>query len=70
MRERPLNRNEPRRFSVHGQPSTPRDATCVRRRVDLPGLERRDLREIEDVADVDARPGDLDPAEAVDREVS
>src|SRR5262249_5705077 len=38
--------------------------------VDRAGLERRDLRHVEHIEDVDARARDLDSAEAVDREVA
>src|SRR3989442_1956170 len=55
---------------VHRQSSPARDATRVQLRVDPACLKRGDLREIEDVAHVDPRSCDLDPAEAVDGEVA
>src|SRR5580765_8727742 len=70
MREGGLDRNQLRAAPIHRQLSATRDATCVAPRVDLSGLESRDLREIQDVVHVDARAGDLDPAEPVHGEVA
>src|SRR5262245_16471927 len=65
---RPGNQN--RAAAVNGELRAVRDATGMRAWIDLTGLERRDLRQVEDVHDVDARPGQLDAAEPVDREVA
>ena len=70
MRERRRAGDQARRASVDRQLGTPRDSTRIGPRVDLAGLERRNLRQVEHVDDVHARPRDLDPAEAVDREVA
>src|SRR5580765_8164686 len=70
MREGGLDRNQLRAAPIHRQLSATRDATCVAPRVDLSRLEGRDLREIQDVVHVDARAGDLDPAEPVHGEVA
>src|SRR2546429_207005 len=45
------------------------DAPSVCARVYATGLEGGDLRHVEHIPDVEPRSGDLDPAEAVDREV-
>src|SRR4029450_2701419 len=47
-----------------------RDLACVRAGVDPAGLEGGDLRQVKDVPDVEARPRDLNAAEAVDGEVA
>src|SRR4029077_12866522 len=65
-----LHRNELYPPSVNGQLGATSDVPCVRGGVDASRLEGRDLRHVEDVEDVDAVAGDLDPAEAVDREVA
>ena len=70
MRERGLDRNQLRAAPIHRQLSAARDATRIAPRVDLSRLEGRDLREIQDVVHVDARAGDLDPAEPVHGEVA
>src|SRR3954468_23706895 len=56
--------------TVDGELGPARDAARVRLRVDVTGLKRGDLREVEDVDDVEAVTGDLDAAEPVDREVA
>ena len=69
MRERA----EARRPSVHGQTRPGGDPARIGTRVDAAGLlrlEGRDLGHVEDVTDVDPVARDLDPAEAVDREVA
>src|SRR4051794_15290202 len=69
MRKRPLEWSEPYCASVHRQLGAARESARKAGSVDPAGLEGRDLGEIEDVVNVEARPGDLDAAEAVDREV-
>jgi len=68
--ERRLDRDQSHAAPIHRQVSTARDAARIGTRVDLAGLEGRDLGEVEDVPNVDLRPGDLDPTETVDGEVA
>src|SRR5204863_4068565 len=68
--EHGLDRDQSHAAPVHRQVSAARDATRVRLCVDLARLKGWDLREIENVMDVDARPVDFDPAETVDGEVA
>src|SRR6266550_829617 len=70
MSERRPQRDELRSLSVHHELRVPGDPASVGARVDVPGLEGGDLGQVEHVADVQPVPGDLDPAEAVDREVA
>ena len=71
MRERRGGRRRAPRAGRRRVSSAPR---AMRRAYDCasmrPGLEGRDLRQVEHVDDVEAVPGDLDAAEAVDREVA
>src|SRR5204862_7558428 len=68
MRERPLDGNEMRTMPIYRQLGAARDSTREGRLVDPSSLERRDLGEVEHVAHIDARTGNLDAAEPVDRE--
>ena len=68
--ERRPQRDELRSFSVHHELRVPGDPAGVGARVDVPGLEGGDLGHVQHVADVQPVPGDLDAAEAVDREVA
>ena len=70
--ERMLDRHERDRPSVERDVEPAREARGVRAGIDalLLRLERRDLREVEDVADVQPVAGHLDAGEAVDREVA
>src|ERR671926_51626 len=70
MCQRRSHRPEPRQATVDRELRVLRDATRVGVRVDAAGLEGWDLGHVEDVADVQPRARDLDPAEAVDREVA
>ena len=70
-RERARDGTQHHRPAADGDVQAARDATRVDRRIHsvLPRLVRRDLGEIEDVADVQPMPGHLDAREAVDGEV-
>src|SRR5690348_1730122 len=70
MRKRSRGREEADATAADGELGPARDPCGVGARVDAPGLEGRDLGQVEDVEDVDAVACDLDPAEAVDREVA
>ena len=70
MREGGLDRHEARVAAVHRQLGAARESLRVRRRVDTPCLEGRDLGEIEDVEHVYARAGNFEAAEPVDGEVA
>ena len=70
MGQRVPERDERRRPPSDRQVRVRGDPACVGIGVDAAGLEGRDLGHVEDVADVDAVARDLDPAEAVDREVA
>ncbi len=56
--------------SVDDEVGVAGDPPRVGVRIDATGLERRDLGQIQHVADVEPRARGLDPAEAVDREVA
>src|SRR5262249_7667006 len=70
MCESPLHRNEPNSTPVHLQDGAAGDSMRITASVDPSRLERRDLGEVEDIPDVDARACHLDPAKAVDGEVA
>src|SRR5439155_14028478 len=59
-----------RRLSRDGQARVGGDPSRVCAGIDAAGLERGDLRHVEHVPDVEPWSGDLDAAEAVDREVT
>ena len=56
MRESVRNRRQARAPPVDAELGVPGDPAGIGLRVDSPGLERRDLRHIEDIEDVEARP--------------
>ena len=71
-RERVRDGREDSRLAVERDVQRARNARGVRAGVDalLARLVRRDLRQVEHVAGVEAVPGDFDPRETVDREVA
>src|SRR3954447_22855673 len=70
MCEGPIDGHEPHAAPIYRQMGATRDAPREAGRVDASGLEGGNLRQVEDVAHVDARAGDLDATEAVDGEVA
>ncbi len=64
------DRSETRRLPIDREPRTRRDPAGVPLGIDLPGLDGRDLRQVQDVDHIHARARHLHAAELVGREVA